>query len=451
MFVDQYQGVVGGVTEGGQVWGSRGGPTYNGGIVEGLSGIGWDTGYSRPFIGHDNQVRVIVNTGRWTVEKGQRYPIRESRRLMDLINNGSPAGFRAMQLAANATALRKEEWIELDRVVLRAARYRLRAWADLASRNSFGGFNGMSKMILEHEVMSDPGEAIVDMDGLTDGRGDAPKFQLRGLPLPITHADFWFSSRVLSISRNTGTPLDTTMGEASGRRIGETLEKTLIGNQAGAVYGGASTYVGGYDQTSQVYGYLTHPNRISSTNFYKPTGNGRAGTGWLPQDTVLDVLGAIDTLRAHKFYGPFFLYHSNDWDQYLDRDYIAVTSGVGGATTGVTTATLRQRLLMIGKEADGETVIEGVKRLDFLFSSLTDQSSGGPGLENLTSANAFTMILVQMTPDVCRAVNGMDITTIQWESVGGMRLNFKVLCIQVPQLRSDFYGNAGIGVFSATK
>ncbi len=38
----------------------------------------------------------------------------------------------------------------------------------------------------------------------------------------------------------------------------------------------------------------------------------------------------------------------------------------------------------------------------------------------------------------------MDITTVQWESVGGMRLNFKVMAIQVPQLRADHYGNCGI-------
>ena len=54
------------------------------------------------------------------------------------------------------------------------------------------------------------------------------------------------------------------------------------------------------------------------------------------------------------------------------------------------------------------------------------------------------MVLVQMTADVCREVVGMDITTVQWESHGGMQLNFKVMCILVPQLRSDFNGTTGI-------
>jgi hypothetical protein len=49
-----------------------------------------------------------------------------------------------------------------------------------------------------------------------------------------------------------------------------------------------------------------------------------------------------------------------------------------------------------------------------------------------------------MTPDVVRAINGLDLTTVQWESVGGMRLNFKVMAIQVPQIRSTYAGRCGI-------
>jgi hypothetical protein len=200
--------------------------------------------------------------------------------------------------------------------------------------------------------------------------------------------------------------------------------------QTGPTYGGASTYVGGYDITSAVYGYLNYPKRLTKTQLYIPTGNGRSGTGWVASDTLKDVLSCLDTLKYNKFYGPFMIYHSDDWDQYLDGDYI-LTGG------NVATQTLRERIRAIEGISD-------VRRLDFLFSSTTDRSAGGPGLENVTTAYPFTMIFVQMTPDVARAVNGMDITTVQWSEHGGMIFKFKVMCIQVPQLRSDFYGNAGI-------
>jgi hypothetical protein len=332
----------------------------------------------------------------------------------------------------NATTLRKEEWIELDRVVLRAARLRMRAWADLAAANSFGGFNGMAKMILEHETMSDPGEAVVDMDGLADGRGDALKFQLEGLPLPITHSDFQFSARRLAISRNTGTPLDMTMGEACGRRVAELIEKTLIGVSTGVTYGGASTQVGGYGRTPSVYGYLNFPQRLTNVLLYGPAGNGRSTTGWVPLDTIKDVLAARDQLYLNRFYGPFMLYHSNDWDQYMDQDYILT------ATAGIAYQTLRDRLRAIEGISD-------VKRLDFLFGTApSGTASGGRDIDYDATLHRYTLLLVQMTADVCRAVNGMDITTVQWEEKGGMQIKFKILAIQVPQLRADFYGNCGI-------
>jgi hypothetical protein len=414
----------------------------HGPVAERLSGSRFDLGLHRPFYETNpssprrNHPCVVVNTGqvRWNPKTKQQEPILRKMTVNEAQRMNIP-----LPPVVNATTLRKEEWDLLDTVVLRAARYRLRAWSDLAGANSFGGFNGMSKMILEHETMSDPGEAITDMDGLGEGRKDAPLFQLQGLPLPITHSDFWFSSRQLAISRNSGTPLDVSVGEAAGRRVAESIEKVTIGSVQGITYGGNSTQVGGYGRTSTVWGYTNFTNRITKSGLYKPTGNGRSGTGWVPADTLKDVLAVRDLLYAHKFYGPFMLYHSNDWDQYMDNDYFLTSAA---ASTPISTKTLRERLQAIQGITD-------VRRLDFLFSSTVDGSSGGPGLEGIT-AYAFTLLFVQMTPDVARAVNGMDITTVQWETVGGMKLNFKVMCIQVPQLRADYYGNAGICHATAT-
>lgn len=388
---------------------------YSGGIVENVKDQNFK-GMRRPYYDENGRPCVTINTGRWTVEKGERKQVREKVLIRDLWNNGINTP------VLNATALRKEEWLELDRVVLRAARYRLRAWADLAAANSFGGFNGMGKMILEHETMSDPGQAVVDMDGLAEGFSDQPQFQLEGLPLPITHSDFWFSKRKLDISRSGATPIDTTMGEAAGRRVAETIERTTIGNETGVTYGGNSTQVGGYGRTSSVYGYTNFSARLTKTNMTAPT----AGA-WTPETTQTEFNTCLNTLRNQKFYGPFMVYSSTDWDPYLDGDYyVAKTSGAVAPTK-----TLRERLRAI----DG---VMDIRRLD-LMQGVVRTDVGAPA-----AANAYTFIFVQMTPDVARAVNGMDITTVQWESQGGMRLNFKVMCIQVPQLRADFTGCCGI-------
>lgn len=375
----------------------------------------------RPYFDKNGHPAVTINTGRWTTEKGEKKPILEHVRIRDLVDN-----YGIMLPVFNATSLRKEEWLELDRVVLRAARYRLLAWGDLASHNSFGGFNGMSKEILEHETMSDPGEAIIDMDGLTEGRTDAPKFQLEGLPLPITHSDFWFGARKLSISRNTGTPLDTTMGEAAGRRVGESVEKVTIGMDTGSTYGGNSTHVGGYGRTSRVYGYINFPARLTKTNMTAPTSG-----SWTPETTQIEFNACLQLLRLNRFYGPFMVYTTNDWDPYLDGDYyVARTSGAVAPTKS-----LRSRLL------ETKNVVD-IKSLDFFFGSAPTSSGAGNSYD--ATLKAYSWVFVQMTPDTARAVNGMSVTTLQWESVGGMRLNFKVMTISVPQLRADYYGNCGI-------
>lgn len=365
----------------------------------------FDTGLLRPFYGEDGRAYATVTTGRKTFDPvtNTYKPERVTHKLQDLMAAGvsSPV--------FNATSLRKEEWTMFDRQIIKVARQRLRAWSDLAAANSFGGFDGMSKMILEHETMSDPGTAVVDMDGLSDGEQGSPKFQLEGLPLPITHADFFFSKRRLQISRNTGTPLDSTMAEAAGRRVAEMVEKTLIGVETGPTYGGNSSQVGGYGRSSRVFGYTNFSSRLTRTGLTAPTGSN-------PEVTVAQVLAARDQLYNQNFFGPFMVYHSTDWDQYMDNDY----ARLGGNNASMT---LRDRLRAI----DG---IQDVKRLDFMTPTAL--------------SSTFNLIFVQMTSDVARAVNGMDLTTVQWESKGGMQLNFKVMCIWVPQLRADYNSQCGI-------
>lgn len=391
-------------------------------------GMRFDPGLLRPYLDDKNQKCVVVNSGRtkWNKEyqngdgsKGRYEPIYVKKTVKELIAND-------VNLPVfNDTMLRKQEWITLEQKVLRAARWRLRAWADLAAANSYGGFDGMATTMLEYEDMSDPGEAVVSMDGLSDGRNDAPVYTLQGLPLPITAVDFHISKRKLLSSRQRGTPVDTTMTEAAGRRIGEKVETTLIGNATGVTYGGLNNP--SYGRTSKVYGYINFTPRLTKTNITAPT----AG-GWNPNTTVSDVLACLQLLYANKFYGPFMIYHSNDWDRYLDGDYAyVVTSGAVAPSQ-----TLRNRLRQLPN-------VQNVCRLDMLFA--TAPTALGPGYTGMgLTLNPFTMILVQMTEDVAQAVNGLDISTVQWESHGGMRLNFKVLCIYAPRLKADHYGNCGI-------
>lgn len=367
-----------------------------------LHGVRYDPGLLRPYFNSKGVPCVAISTGKMVQNKtnGKWHPERKEVPVSVLntrMNIHSPV--------TNATSLRKDEWVELDRQVVMAARSRLKAWEDLSGASSFGGFDAMSKITLEYEAMSDPGEAVVDMDGISDGRTDNPLFKLRSIPLPITHSDFWFSARRLAVSRNSGTPLDTTMAEACGRRVAETIEKTLIGVETGIAFGANSTSDTRYDNQGKVYGYTNLPERLTKTDLTTPTGSN-------PEAVKQDVIEMREALYANGFYGPFMLYHTPAYDAFFDDDYFRT-----GGTSAVTT--LRERI----KAIEG---VQDVRRLDYWTGS------------------TYQMVMVQMTPDVARAINGMEITTVQWESQGGMRLNFKVMAIQVPQLRYDYDGNCGV-------
>ena len=380
--------------------------TPSGPIGEALAGVGYDPGYYRPYFDDKNRPSITVRTGETKTKKDgngepiynaagekQTYLGTEQRLIRDLQAEG-----RQLPMVCNATTLRKDQWIKLDAVVIKAARQRLRAWSDLRAANTFGGFDGMATPILEHETMSDPGEAMMDMDGMTEGRNFAPQFQLEGLPLPITHSDFFLSSRFLAASRTKGTPQDTIRAELAGRRVAELIEQVTIGTVAGTVYGDQGT---NYSNASKVYGYTTHPDRNTGSSTTPDGTNGPA--------ILTNFLSFRDALYLDRFYGPFMVYTSDGYDQYLDNLF---------ATAEPSAGTLRKRLL----EVDG---IIDIRRLDYLTTD-------------------YQTLWVQQTPDVARAINGMEITTLQWDSMGGMRLNFKVMGIQVPQLRSDYNERMGL-------
>jgi uncharacterized linocin/CFP29 family protein len=257
--------------------------------------------------------------------------------------------------------------------------------------------------------MNDPGEALQDMDTLSDGRADRPLFNLASIPLPITHSDFYFSMRELAVSGNQGsTRHDTTMLEAASRRCAEMIEKNTIGTETGVTAGTRSTGPFPHRTTSTVYGYTNFNYRVTKTDLTTPTGSN-------PEAINQDVMEMIETMQTNGFYGPYMLYHSTAYSIWLNSDYFR-----SGSTSAV--RSVRQRVM----ENEG---IQDIRRLDYLTSG-------------------YQMILVQMSSDVASAINGMDFTVVQWPSRGGMQQNFRVMGIKVPLLRAPF--NTVAGVIHAT-
>lgn len=306
--------------------------------------------------------------------------------VMTVNRNGKPE--EVVVQNADAT-LRKEDWKAIDQAVLKAAQPRFKAFGDLrAAGLTYSIPNGMAKTVLETEKESDITDAQFSMDGLAEGQNDRPVWDIENLPLPIVHKDFNYSARQLAASRMGNSPLDTTSAELAGRKVAEAIEQLYIGTLSRYKYGGGT-----------VWGLTNFPSRIAKT-ITQPNGSNQ-------QTTLREVLDMKNAAKNAHHYGPFMLYAGTEWDPWLDDDFSPQYSG----------KTLRQRL----GDIQG---IDGVETLDFL-----------PG---------YDLILVQKSTDVVRAVLGMDLTVVQWETKGGMQVNFKVMAIMVPQLRADYYGNTGI-------
>ncbi len=294
-------------------------------------------------------------------------------------------------LLQNASAtLTKDDWKLLDSAVTSAARPRLRAVSDLRSRNlEFVIPNGMGKTVLETQAMSDISDAAITMDGLEESQGDRPIVDLTNMPLPIIHKDFSYSLRQIQTSRNGQMPLDTTTASLAAQKVAETAEKLLIGSLSTFTFGGGT-----------LYGYTNFPQRTTQT-ITSP-----AASGWLAQTTVAEVLAMIQaSIQAYHF-GPYMLYYGPAWSQFMNNEYKATSED-----------TLADRLRRIDN-------LEDVRMLDHL--------------------SGYDLVLVQMTPDVIREVVGSEITTVQWETQGGFKVNFKVMAILCPQLRSDINSRTGI-------
>ena len=294
--------------------------------------------------------------------------------------------------------LRKDEWKHYDLAVIKAAQDRLVGVADLMSRGLVLPIaNGLGKTVLEYEDASDITDAEISMAGVTPGQNDRLVYDINYLPLPIVHKDFQINIRVLNSSRTTGVPADTAMAAMAAGKVADKLEEILF------IGAGTYTFGGG-----TIYGYLDAPNTNSVTLSENWDVAAGAKTG---AEIIADVVAMKQASIDAAHYGPFMLYLPTAYETVLDKDH----------TTGYPKTT-RSRILEIAG-------IQGIKIADKL--------------------TANHVVLVQMTSDVVRMVEGLPLTTVEWETEGKMIFHFKVMTISVPQIRSNQANQSGITIRAA--
>jgi len=289
--------------------------------------------------------------------------------------------------------LQKDEWKAIDNAVLGVARTRLQAFEPLLSRGLRTDIpNGLGHTQIEWETSSDMTSAEVNMSGVTEGQRDRIVYATEAMPLPIIHKGFNINIRALQASRNKGLPLDTTQAQIAGRKVAEKVESIL--------FAGAGLTVG----SGVVYGLETHPQR--NTGALTANWDGTA-TG---EQIVGDVLSMIDALQAKNMYGPYGIYISEANYNRLGEDYKANSD-----------KTILTRLMEIPSLAF---------------------------IQPTSTITANNVIMLQLTQDVIDIIVGMQPTTLQWETDGGMVVHFRVMSIMVPRIRKDQLNQCGIAHYT---
>lgn len=345
---------------------------------------------------------TLVNNGRLNVGAMRPFIDRDPKtgklgNYISLFKGGDPKKPENYTvLNANAATLRREEWQVLDDAVMTVARERLTGINDLISKGLvYNLTNAMGTTVLEWHDVGDSMEAVMTMDGVTRGQNDRPTFQHNFLPIPIVHVDYEINARVLASSRNMGNPLDSTSAEHAARKVVEKLEDMLFTD---VTYG-----YGALDSRSRnkIYSYVNFPDRnemvITAWDDSSKTG----------AKIVADVLAAKQASLDDLHYGPWTLYLPSNYETTIDADYDATTPGT----------TIRERILKISG-------ITEIKVADHLADD--------------------NILLVEMKSSTVRLINGLGLQNVEWSTEGKFVNKYKVLTIQVPQIRSDRDGHCGI-------
>ncbi len=287
--------------------------------------------------------------------------------------------------------LRKEEWVDFDTTVVDIARTRLHMVEDLRAQGLIHNLGGLGTLVSQFETQSDMTAADLDMAGVTPGEEGSVQFNLRSIPIPIIHKDFRINIRRLEASRRLGDSVDTTQAAVASRRVSDRIED-MIFNGAGITVDG-----------NTIPGLRTHGDRnLGGISAWDLT------TNW--PNIYGDIVDMLQDAYDANYYGPFMVYVSaNRWSLLYGVDPLG----------------------------SGDTALARIKNLPEIID--IRPSSSMPDDE---------VLMVQMTPDVIDLAVAQDITTVQWDSLGGMQVHFKVMAAMAPRVKSDDSNNSGIVHYS---
>ena len=322
-------------------------------------------------------------------------------------SGGSPArylavnGLNAIGGLRTNEVLRKEEWQMLDDTLVGVARQRLIGIGDLISRGLSFNLGGLGILLSQYEKLGDMSAADVDYAGVTDGEKDSVTFTLVSVPVPIIHKDFSINIRRLEASRGpnaVGAPIDRTQIEVAAQKVTEQMEEILFNGMEGTkAQGGGIQTGGGVTTQNRLFGYT------NETNINTQAG-GDWGTATNPQT---DIINGIGVLEGDKYFAPGYVVYAPTTQFNQLRNFFT--------------------------DGSGDQIFDRVRRIQ--------------GVEDIRPGDRLTAgtgVIVTMRRDVVDLAIGQELTVVEWETKGGLMMNFKVLTAVAPRIKSDSDNGSGV-------
>lgn len=292
------------------------------------------------------------------------------------------------------SALRKDEWEELDRSIVQAAVAPLNMTQRMITAGLTRPLGGLGTLIAQYNQISEMTAANVSLSGNASGQKDRVDYDLVGVPVPVIFKEFELNQRYLEASRRLGDSIDTANGAAAARVVGEKVEDLLIN-------GDSSVNLNG----NTIYGLTSHPDR--NTDTATNLGGGDFGT---ISNIIPTFSGILSALKADNYRGPYGVFVADtQYDQMAHQFY---------------------------SDGSGQNALNRVLQI--------------PSIQFIDSSawlDAGEVVVVHLSKDVVELAYVQQywpITNLEWTSGDGMQSNFKVMTVFAPMVKSDYNGRSGV-------
>lgn len=312
-------------------------------------------------------------------------------------------------LRANSP-LHRDEQVLFDKTIMRNFEERLRVTRRLIELGLVVNIpNPFAVSEYEYEKVDGPGGGIRRiMNPIARLENEKPEYTTEKVPLYFTSGMFELDLRTLEVSRNRGTPMDTTIAARKARAIAEDIEDAVINGTGVQVSGNES------------HGFLDAPSAQTVLIDDAWDDAGADGT-----EILTAIIDAIDAAESVNVYGPFDLVIPGKWFNALRADF---------------------------KTNSDKSILSRVRELEV----------GGEGLFIYTADHLpeDTAILYPRFSDNVRLIVGnlggqsvaldspedrvAPISLFPWETHGGFMKHWLVSAMVVPNMRDTEQGQSGI-------